>query len=129
MPLDVALLQISPPDRHGFCRLGTSSACARAAADHARTVIALVNSRVPRTLGNSAVHVSRIPALVEADRPLPALAPARIGDIEAMIGAHVAAFTDGRTPISLCPSGRAPAQRCAACRNLAPGVSRIEGGR
>ncbi len=101
MRLDVALLQVSPPDRHGFCRLGTSIACARAAADHARTVIALVNPRVPRTLGNSAVHVSRFAALVEADRPLPVLTPAPIGETEATIGAHVAALVEQRATLQM----------------------------
>jgi acyl-CoA hydrolase len=96
--LDVALLQVSPPDAHGFCRLGTSIACARAAADSAETVIALVNPRVPRTLGNSAVHVSRFAALVEADRPLPTTTPPAIGEVEQRIGEHVAALVpDGAT--------------------------------
>lgn len=90
LPLDVALLQVSPPDRHGFCRLGTSIACARAAADCARAVVALVNPRVPRTMGNSAVHVSRFSALVAADRPLPTIQPEPAGPIERQIGAHVA---------------------------------------
>lgn len=92
LPLDVALLQVSPPDRHGFCRLGTSIACARAAADHARRVIALVNPRVPRTLGNSAVHVSRFAAIVETERPLPVAKAAAIGDVERRIGEQVAAL-------------------------------------
>jgi acyl-CoA hydrolase len=90
--LDVALLQVSPPDAHGFCRLGTSIACARAAADSAETVIALVNPRVPRTLGNSAVHVSRFAALVEADRPLPTTTLPAIGEIEQRIGEQLAAL-------------------------------------
>lgn len=98
LALDVALLQVSPPDRHGFCRLGTSVACARAAADHARTVVALVNPRAPRTLGNSAVHVSRFAAMVAADRPLPAVAPPPIGAVERRIGELVAALVpDGAT--------------------------------
>src|SRR5688500_9143891 len=91
LSFDVALLQVSPPDQHGFCRLGTSIACARAAADCARTVIALVNPRVPLTLGNSAIHVRRLAALVETDRPLPTVAPPAIGQVERRIGEHVAA--------------------------------------
>ena len=98
LPLDVALLQVSPPDRHGFCRLGVSVACARAAADHARLVIGLVNRRVPLTLGNSAVHVSRFAALVEADRTLPVVEPRPVGAIERRIGEHVATLIeDGAT--------------------------------
>jgi 4-hydroxybutyrate CoA-transferase len=90
LPIDVALVQVSPPDKHGFCRLGTSVACARAAVDHAKTVIALVNPRVPLTLGNTAVHLSRFAAIVEIDRPLPAIYPSPVGEIERRIGEHVA---------------------------------------
>lgn len=98
LPLDVALLQVSPPDRHGFCRLGTSIACARAAADNARTVIALVNPEVPRTLGNSAVHISRFTALVETERALPSAPLVHIGEVEHRIGEQVAALVpDGAT--------------------------------
>lgn len=101
LPLDVALLQVSPPDRHGFCRLGTSIACARAAADHARKVIAMVNPRVPRTLGNSAVHVSRFAALIEAERPLPTVTPPEIGVTERLIGAHVASLVPQRATLQM----------------------------
>ncbi len=92
LSLDVALIQVSPPDRHGFCRLGTSIACARAAVDHARTVIGLINPQVPLTLGNSAVHISRFAAVVETDRPLPTHTPAPVGTLERQIGEHVAAL-------------------------------------
>jgi 4-hydroxybutyrate CoA-transferase len=101
LSLDVALLQVSPPDQHGFCRLGTSIACARAAADSARTVIALVNPRVPRTLGNSAVHLSRFAALVEADRPLPTVEPPVIGAVERQVGENVAALVPDRATLQM----------------------------
>lgn len=101
LPLDVALLQVTPPDRHGFCRLGTSIACARAAADSARTVIGLVNPRVPRTMGNSAVHVSRFAALVETDRPLPNGHAVEIGPVERAIGEHVAALVPDRATLQM----------------------------
>ncbi len=91
LPLDVALLQVSPPDAHGFCRLGLSVACARAAADHARVVVAELNPRVPRTLGHSAVHVSQIDYAVEVDRPLPEVPPPPIDDAARAIGEHIAA--------------------------------------
>jgi acyl-CoA hydrolase len=78
--------------------LGASVACARAAVDHARAVIALVNPRVPRTLGNSAVHMSRFAAMVEVDRPLPAPEIRSIGEVERQIGEQVAALVpDGAT--------------------------------
>ncbi|MCC6312894.1 MAG: acetyl-CoA hydrolase/transferase family protein [Thermomicrobiales bacterium] len=101
LPLDVALLQVSPPDRHGYCRLGTSIACARAAADVAPVVIGLINPRVPRTLGNSAVHISRFAALVETDRPLPTGHRPRIGPAERQIGQFVADLVPERATLQM----------------------------
>lgn len=98
LPIDVALVQLSPPDAHGFCSLGMSVACTRAAVDHARVVIAEINPRVPRTMGNSAVHVKKIDFAVEVDRPLPESEPPILGDDERAIGAHVAELIpDGAT--------------------------------
>ena len=70
IPLDVALLQLSPPDRHGLCTLGTSVDAARAAADHARLIVAEINDQMPRTLGATAVPLSRVHAFVRTSRPL-----------------------------------------------------------
>jgi 4-hydroxybutyrate CoA-transferase len=69
--LDVAILQLSPPDRHGLCTLGTSCDAARAAADSAAVVLAEVNARMPRTHGHTAVPLSRLTAFARTDRPLP----------------------------------------------------------
>lgn len=91
LKLDVALLQVSPPDAHGFCRLGLSVATARAAADSADLVIAEINPRVPRALGHSALHVSRIAYGVEVDRPLPEVRGEPPGEVELAIGRHIAA--------------------------------------
>ncbi len=101
LPLDVALLQVSPPDAHGFCRLGASVACARAASDTARIVIGLVNPRVPCVMGASAIHISRFTALVETDRPLPEHELAPIGPIERMIGEQVAALIPDRATLQM----------------------------
>ena len=70
VPLDAAFVQLSPPDRHGFCSLGTSIDTARAAVDHARLVIAEINDRMPRTHGNTLVPFSRVDRFVRTDRPL-----------------------------------------------------------
>src|ERR1017187_8380607 len=70
MPLDVAIIQTSPPDSHGFLSLGTSIDCGLTAARCARQVIAEVNSQMPRTYGDTFLHVSQISALVETSRPL-----------------------------------------------------------
>jgi acyl-CoA hydrolase len=101
LAIDAALIQVSPPDRNGFCRLGLSIACARAAVDFAPVVIALVNPQVPRTLGNSAVHVSRFAAMVQTDRPLPVITSAATGSIEQAIGAHVASIIPDRATLQM----------------------------
>jgi acyl-CoA hydrolase len=90
MRLDVALLQLSPPDRHGLCTLGTSCDAARAAADAAAVVVAEVNGRMPRTHGHTAVPLTRLTAFLHTDRPLPEHPPepespevGRIGELVA----------------------------------------------
>ncbi len=96
--LDVAVLQLSPPDRHGWCSLGPSVDTARAAADNARVVIAEINRQMPRTHGDSFVHISRIDRFVETDRPLVESPPASSSEIETAIGRRVAEFVrDGDT--------------------------------
>ncbi len=68
--LDAALLQLSPPDEHGLCSLGTSADAAKAAADTARLIIAEINEQMPRTHGNNVVPFSRISAFIASNRPL-----------------------------------------------------------
>ncbi len=98
LPLDAALLHVSPPDAHGYVSLGTSVDCAIAAAQTAKTLIAQVNPRMPRTLGDAAVHLSRFAALVQVDQPLPESAPGAAGPIELAIGRLVASLVeDGAT--------------------------------
>ena len=70
IPLDAALLQLSPPDRHGFCSLGSSVDCARAAADNTRIIVAEINEQMPRTHGHSQVRFDRIAAFIHTSRPL-----------------------------------------------------------
>ena len=70
LPLDVAFIQTSPPDELGFLSLGTSVDCSLTAAQWARYVVAEVNHQMPRTFGDSLLHVSQVSALVETDRPL-----------------------------------------------------------
>jgi 4-hydroxybutyrate CoA-transferase len=69
--LDVAVLQLSPPDRHGLCTLGTSCDAARAAADAAEVVLAEINEQMPRTHGHTAVPLDRVADFLHTDRPLP----------------------------------------------------------
>lgn len=70
LPLDVALIHVTPPDEHGFCSFGVSVDITKPAAEAARCIIAEVNPRMPRTLGDSFIHVSKIDALVDNDAPL-----------------------------------------------------------
>jgi acetyl-CoA hydrolase len=98
LPLDVALVQVSPPNAHGFCRLGTSVAAARAAVDHARVVIAEINPRVPRTAGHTAIHVDRITTAIAVDHALPEHRDTPPGAVERAIGEAIAReIPDGAT--------------------------------
>lgn len=71
LPVDVAILQVSPPDVHGYCSLGTSVDAALAAANTAKVILAQINPRMPRTLGDSHIHASRITAAIREERELP----------------------------------------------------------
>jgi 4-hydroxybutyrate CoA-transferase len=98
LPLDAALLHVSPPDAHGYVSLGTSVDAALAAAETAKLLIAQVNPRMPRSLGDGAVHVSRFAALVPVDVPLPEHLPATPGPVERAIGESIAGLvTNGAT--------------------------------
>jgi acyl-CoA hydrolase len=98
LPLDVALLQLSPPDRHGYCTLGTSVDTALAASHAARFVIGEINEQMPRTLGNTLVPLSKLHAWIHTNRPLQAHAPAEPNAVEDAIGEQVAALVpDGAT--------------------------------
>jgi acyl-CoA hydrolase len=98
LPVDVALINVSPPDRHGFCSLGVSVDVTLAAVHAAATVIAQVNPRMPRTLGDSFVHVDQIDFGVTVDEPPHAHPVPPIGEVERRIGAHVAELVpDGAT--------------------------------
>ncbi|HTP13854.1 MAG TPA: acetyl-CoA hydrolase/transferase C-terminal domain-containing protein [Bacteroidota bacterium] len=70
LPIDVALIQVSPPDKHGFCSFGVGVECTKCAAELGKTVIAQVNQQMPRTLGDSFIHVSKISHFVEVNVPL-----------------------------------------------------------
>ena len=96
--LDAALLQVSPPDRHGLCSLGTSVDAARAAADCAPLLLAEVNRQMPRTLGQSMVPLSSFAAWVESDRSLHQHPPSSETAVEAAIGEQIAGLIeDGAT--------------------------------
>jgi 4-hydroxybutyrate CoA-transferase len=100
LPVDVALIHISPPDEHGFCSLGIEVGLTKSAAESAKTVIAEVNQQMPRTLGDSFIHVSKLHWIVPVDYPLPELAMGSEGPSEVIeaIAEHIAELIpDGAT--------------------------------
>ncbi|HJT88113.1 MAG TPA: acetyl-CoA hydrolase/transferase C-terminal domain-containing protein [Bryobacteraceae bacterium] len=98
LPLDVVLLQLSPPDHYGYLSLGVGVDCTLNAARCAKYVIAEVNDRMPRTLGDCFLHVSKLNAIVESSRPLLELKPEPFTDLQRRIGEHVASLIpDGAT--------------------------------
>ena len=98
MPLDVVLMQVSPPDAHGFVSLGTTVDCTLTAARCAVVVIAEVNERMPRTHGDTTIHVSNISAFVETSRPLLELCPEPVTELHQGVARNVASLIpDGAT--------------------------------
>ena len=98
LPLDVALIQTSMPDLHGFCSLGVSVDCSRAAVQMAKRVIAQVNPKMPRTHGDSMIHVNEIDDFIEVDDPLPEIPRPVLGETEYAIGRFCAELIeDGAT--------------------------------
>jgi 4-hydroxybutyrate CoA-transferase len=98
IPLDAALLQLSPPDKHGFCTVGTSADAAVAASRNARILIGEINERMPRTHGNTLVPLEALTAYIHTNRPLPAHPPGEATAAEAAIGDHIAPLVpDGAT--------------------------------
>ncbi|QYK56564.1 MAG: hypothetical protein KF733_03570 [Fimbriimonadaceae bacterium] len=101
LPLDVAMMTVSPPDNHGYCSLGVSVDASLAAMQSAKTVIAQVNPHMPRTLGDGNVHVSRFSALTEVDEPLHESPPAPIGPVERRIGEVVASLIEDEATLQM----------------------------
>jgi acyl-CoA hydrolase len=98
MPLDVVLMQVSPPDDQGFVSLGTTVDCTLAAVRCAKVVIAEVNERMPRTCGETTIHVSQISAVVETSRPVLELHPAPLTEAHRCVAKNVASLIpDGAT--------------------------------
>lgn len=98
LPLDVALIHVSPPDEHGFCSYGVEVGVTKSAAESARVIIAEVNDRMPRTLGDSFIHVSKLTHVVPVSYGLPEVRMGDITELERTIGSHVASLIeDGST--------------------------------
>ncbi|RAI97450.1 acyl-CoA hydrolase [Chitinophaga skermanii] len=97
-PIDVALITVSPPDNHGFCTLGVSCDVSKSAIDMARIIIAEINPRMPRVIGDAVIHISQITATVDVDYELYQQKITDPSDRELQIGQHVASLIeDGAT--------------------------------
>ena len=92
LPPDVALVQVSSPDEHGYCSLGVGVDYSKHAAEAAKLVIAQVNAQMPRTLGDSFIHISQMDYIVEQDRALIEIPKPSISEVEKAIGEHCASL-------------------------------------
>jgi acetyl-CoA hydrolase len=98
LPLDVVLIHVSPPDEHGFCSLGIEAGLTKTPAQMASVVIAEINERMPRTLGDSFIHFSKIDKAIPVDYPLAELPMGETNELSMKIGRHVAdLIEDGST--------------------------------
>ncbi len=102
LPLDVALIHVSVPDKHGFCSLGTSVDIARSAVKNAKHIIAQVNKQMPRTHGDGIIHVSEIHTMVEIDEALPEVAyGSRVDETTMTIGKYCAELIEDRSALQM----------------------------
>ena len=98
IPLDVVLIQVSPPDKHGYCSLGVSIEATLAAMEVSHTIIAQINPQMPRTHGDGQIHISQLSAYCICDEPIREYNPHTLTDTELQIGQHVAGvIEDGAT--------------------------------
>lgn len=101
LPIDVALIHVSPPDEHGFCSFGIEVGVTKPAAEVARVVIAEVNPQMPRTLGDSFIHLSKIDYIVEVDYPLPEIRFGEPSPLQERIARHVADLIDDGSTLQM----------------------------
>jgi len=98
LPIDVALIQVAPPDKHGYCSYGVSVDVTKSAAESASYVVAEVNPNMPRTLGDCFIHISRIHTLVPSNQPILEAPPGKMDKVAKKIGQHIAdLIQDGST--------------------------------
>ncbi|MBC8525463.1 MAG: acetyl-CoA hydrolase/transferase family protein [Candidatus Cloacimonetes bacterium] len=101
LPIDVAFLHLSPPDEHGFMSFGVECLASKAATETAKIVVAQVNDKMPRTLGDSFIHVSRVSKVVEISEELPQLESVPFTEIEKKIGSYVAGLVEDGSTLQL----------------------------
>lgn len=101
IPLDIALIQVSPPDKHGYCSLGTTVAATPAAIESAKLVIAQINKYMPRTHGDGIIHISELDVFVEHDEPIAEAHIATPNAVEQQIGMHIASLIEDRSTLQM----------------------------
>tara|TARA_R110002033_G_scaffold90021_1_gene140104 strand:- start:4585 stop:5850 length:1266 start_codon:yes stop_codon:yes gene_type:complete len=101
LPLDVALIHVSVPDKHGYCSLGVSVEATLAAIDNAKIVIAQVNEQMPRTHGDGIIHYTEIDLFVECNETIPVQAYTTPSEVESKIGDYVASLIDDRSTLQM----------------------------
>ena len=101
LPLDVALIMVSPPDEYGYCSLGVSVDVVSAAVKNAKYVVAQINPKMPRTNGHSFVHTNQIHAWMNVEQQLPELAPPKLDRITEQIGQYVSMLVDNGSTLQL----------------------------
>ncbi len=101
IPLDVALISVSPPDEHGYCSLGVSIDASKAAIEEARIIIAQINPYMPRTHGDGYIHIHDIDFAVEHAEPLPEVLPPALTEVHQKIGGFVAELIEDRSTLQM----------------------------
>lgn len=101
IPIDVVLIMVSPPDKHGYCSLGISVDTTKAAVDCAKKVIAQINTRMPRTHGDGLLHISSFDSYLELDQELPESANHEVLPEERRIGEHVAGIIENGATLQM----------------------------
>ncbi len=102
LPIDVAMVQVSTPDKHGYCSLGVSVDIARSAVNTAKHVIAVINPNVPRTHGDGLIHSSRFHSIVQSNDPLYEVNyEDKVGTVEMKIGEHIATLIEDRSCLQI----------------------------
>jgi acyl-CoA hydrolase len=101
VPLDSVFIHVSPPDIHGYCSLGVSVEATLAAIENAKTVVAQVNPKMPRTFGDGILHISEIDYLVEVDTPIYGHGMDAISPIEDKIGTYIASLIEDKSTLQM----------------------------
>ena len=101
LPVDVALIQVSPPDKHGYCSLGVSVEAILAVIENAKHVIAQINEQMPRVHGEGIIHISELDIFVEVNKPIPEFYMPEPSNVENKIGDYIAELIEDRSTLQM----------------------------